>query len=257
MGVVYTATLSSLDSPSMTAKAETIKPVSEWESVRRQLHNEKEEPKKSETIKPLSLSDVLLKLLAENGHHFSQLGENESLTIVLTVHQSSVSSSSRKSSTGGSGTPAKSESKSSTGHSASYLSQARDLELLGGLHMKQGQYEEALKAFQKAIEVKQLDPNESMALYRKLAQCYLALERVAEAKAALDKTAEISKNAQDAADAKNKLPAANKPAAPALPAKLIISASKKLLGEIKTSRISFDDFRNQAHVETLHFGERR
>jgi tetratricopeptide (TPR) repeat protein len=251
---VYTATISSLQPAATT---ETARPVSEWESVRRQLHNEKEEPKKAEAVKPPTLSDVLLKLLAENGHHFSQLGENESLTVVLTVHRSNVSSSSRKPSTGGSGTPAKTEAKPSTGHSASYLSQARDLELLGGLHMKQGQHEEALKAFQKAVEVKQLDPNESMALYRKLAQCYLALERVAEAKAALDKTAEISKNAQEAADAKNKLPAANKPAAPALPAKLIISASKKLLGEIKTSRISFDDFRNQAHVETLHFGERR
>ncbi len=84
-GVVYTATLSSLQS---AAADEPAKPVSEWESTRRQLRNEKEEPKKPAASKPPDLSEVLLKVLAENGHHFAQLGENESLTVVITVHDS-------------------------------------------------------------------------------------------------------------------------------------------------------------------------
>jgi tetratricopeptide (TPR) repeat protein len=252
-GVVYTATLTSLQP---AAKTETPKPVSEWESVRRQLRNEQEESKKPEETKPPTLSDALLKVLAENGHHFSQLGENESLTVVLTVHEAKPTSSPQKSSGGGAGGSAKTESKPATGQSAAYRSQVRDLELLGDLHLKQGQNEEALKAFQQAVEVKELDPNESATLYRKLAQCYLALEKIAEARAALDKAAEISKNAQEAAATKNKQTTAKSPT-PTLPIKLIVSAPKKLLVEIKGGRITFDDFRRQALVETLRFGENR
>ena len=139
---------------------------------------------------------------------------------------------------------------------ASSSSKARDLELLGDLHLKQGQNEEALTAFQKAVELKQLDPKLSAALYRKLAQCYLALERIGEARSALDKAAEVLKNMQEAASAQNK-PAAAKPAA-ALPVKLIVSAPKKLLDQVKEGKISFEEFRRQATVETLKFdGKRR
>jgi len=76
-GVVYTATLSSLEASAKVQANEwkiglkLDRPVSEWESIRRQLRNEKEEPKKLEARKPPALSDVLLKVLAENGHHFS------------------------------------------------------------------------------------------------------------------------------------------------------------------------------------------
>src|SRR5262249_9187603 len=93
-GVVYTVTLSSLQ---LTAKVETAKPVSEWESVRREFRKEKETPKKSDAGKVAGLREVLLKVLAENGHHFSRLGENESLTIVVTVHEESKPQPPRKS----------------------------------------------------------------------------------------------------------------------------------------------------------------
>ncbi len=114
-GVIYTATVSSLRLSGKAERDSTVEALlttiaqqdSEWESVRRQVRNEKEKPKKPEASKPPSLSDVLLKVLAENGHHFSQLGENESLTIVLTMHETSPSSTAAKSA-GGS---AKEESK--------------------------------------------------------------------------------------------------------------------------------------------------
>jgi tetratricopeptide (TPR) repeat protein len=250
-GVVYTATLSSLQPATAN---ESAKPVSEWESTRRQLRNEKEEPKNPQASKPPDLSEVLLKVLAENGHHFSQLGENESLTVVITVHDNGQSAPAPKSGEGSAN--AKPQSPPAEEKDASASTKARDLELLGDLHLKQGQNEEALKAFQKALELKQLDPKQSAALYRKLAQCYLALEKIGEARSALDKAAEVLKNMQEAANAQNK-PAAKPPAA-ALPAKLIISAPKKLLDQVKEGKISFEEFRRQASVETLKFdGKRR
>jgi hypothetical protein len=78
-GIVYTATLASLQSRGK-AEAPLPPPVDEWETIRRQLRNEKEAPKTPEASKPPELSDVLLKMLAEHGHRFSQLRDNESLT---------------------------------------------------------------------------------------------------------------------------------------------------------------------------------
>jgi tetratricopeptide (TPR) repeat protein len=253
-GVVYTATLSSLDPPSKAAKAEIIKPVSEWESVRRQLHNEKEEPKKPEASKPQSLSDVLLKELAENGHHFSQLGDDESLTIVLTVHETSTSASTQKS--GGSGA-AKTESKAAnTSPGLDDRGKGGDLELLGDLHQRQGHYQEAITSFQKAMELKP-GSKEAASLYRKLAQCYLALERIEEAQTSLNRYTEFLKNAQLVRNPKSSSENAAKLSPTVLPVKLIISVPKKLLGEIKAGRISFEDFCRQANVESVRFGERR
>ena len=102
-----------------------------------------------------------------------------------------------------------------------------DLELLGDLHLKQGQYAEAIVAFQKAVDHKQLDPKVAAALHRKLAQCYLAVEKLAEARAELDKAAAILKNARDAADPRNTQISGPKSSPAALPVKLIVSAPEK------------------------------
>ncbi len=266
-GVVYTATLSSLQPPGKTAKTEPTKPISEWESVRRQIRNEKEEPKKPEASKPPSLSDFLLKELSENGHHFSQLSENESLTIILTVHEPNPPGPARKSKRGrGSGGSAKTDTKSANSGGGSDLrGKISDLELLGDLHMKQGQHEEAIAAFQKAVEL-QPGPKEAAGLYRKLAQCYLAQGKIDSARAALDHYAEFLKSAQEyneflksAEEIGNAEPKSSpaKPSAPALPVKLIISVPKKLLDEAKDGKLPFEEFRRRAHVETLRFGDRR
>lgn len=246
-GIVYTATLPSLQ---LTSKAEATKPISEWESVRRQLHNEKEGTQKPEAKKPPSVSDVLLKVLAENGHHFSQLGENESLMIVLTVHDASPSSTATKS-TGGS---AKTESKPVYGgsYSSSVSPKVRDLELLGDLHMRQEHFGMARDAFREALEFK---PARKLGakLARKLAQAYLMLNEIEKARGALDQALALTK---ESTDAKAKPTPATKPV-PALPIKLIISAPKKLLDEVKDGKLSFEEFRRRASVETLRFGDRR
>src|SRR5207253_823874 len=76
----------------------------------------------------------------------------------------------------GSQDPEKVGTASPTGQSPSAnLSSARDYELLGDLHLKQGRFEDAVKAFQKAIDQKP-DAKQMAAIYRKLAQVYLNLE---------------------------------------------------------------------------------
>jgi tetratricopeptide (TPR) repeat protein len=247
-GVVFTATLSSLQP---TAKTETAKPVSEWESVRRQVRNEKEEQKKADANKPQDLSDVLLKVLAENGHHFAQLAENESLTIILTVHEQNPAAKSA-------GPPNKTESKPPTSSSSSdSRAKIADLELLGDLHQKQGKFAEAIAAYQKAVDHKGMEPKVSASLYRKLAQCYLIVEKMEDARSALDNAARIMKNAQEAAAAKNKPASVSKPATPTLPVKVIISAPKKLLDEAKDGKLPFEEFCRRTSVETLRFENRR
>jgi tetratricopeptide (TPR) repeat protein len=246
-GVVYTATLSSLQP---AAKVEAAKPVSEWESVRRQLHNEKEEPKKPEASKPTALSEVLLKILAENGHHFSQLGENESLTLVITVHDAGQSKAAPPSG----GESAKTGSKPPTGDKddPSVSSKVRDLELLGDLHVKQEHYGQARDAFRQAMGLKP-GRKQTAALARKLAQAYLMLSNIEEARAALDRALALAK---EDADAKDK-PAPDNPSAAPLPVKLIISAPKKLLDRAKEGKMSIDEFRRGASVETLKFDNAR
>lgn len=272
-GVVYTATLSSLQ-PSEKARAEnslkaladssfadwsyglTARQDSEWDSVRRQVRNEKDKPKKPEGSKPPTLSDVLLKTLADNGHNFSLLGADESLTLVLTVHETPVPSSAQKSATGGPGVSARSGSQAQkpVGSSNRGSDVTTDLELLGDLHQKQGRFEEALNALEGAAAREPgPSPNEAFRLYRKMAQCFLALGQDEKARKALDHMNSLRKEARDAKD--KQAPAA-KPAA-ALPVKLIISAPKKLLDQVKEGKITFEEFRRQARVETLRFDDRR
>jgi tetratricopeptide (TPR) repeat protein len=256
-GVVYTATVLSLQPPS---KATTAGPVrlrltvhqsdSDWESIRRQIRNEKEQPKKAETSKPPTLSDVLLKVLAENGHNFSQLGENETLTLVLTVHETGSSSATPKS---GAASTNSIEYQAATSNRASEeRSQLRDLELLGELHLKQGKYEEAIRVFNRLL-AQTTSSKEVTELYRKLAQCYLMQGQEEKARAVLDQAIALMKKE---AEAKDKPLLAAKPAA-ALPVKLMISVQKKLLDQVKEGKITFEDFRRHAHVETLRFDARR
>ena len=253
-GVVYTATLSSLhpsakteaDSPvNVILDAVVVQRVTEWDSIRRQVRNEKEAPKKPEASKPPSLSDVLLKVLAENGHHFSQLGENESLTIVLTVHEPSPSTPAAKSGTGST----KRETKSSV--TQALLKEAGDLALLGSMHLKQAKYPEAIAVYQKLLSLAK-SPNQEADVRRMLAMCYAGMEDNEKAREEIDKAIDILKKAKESKEN----PTAAKPAA-TLPVKLIISAPKKLLDQVKEGKISFEDFRRQASVETLRFGDRR
>jgi tetratricopeptide (TPR) repeat protein len=88
-GVVFTATLPVLwEQVAKTVAAPVRKPLSEWEQVRRELRGEKiEAEEKAPPRHDDTLADVLVKMLAENGHNFSQLPENEQVTVALTLRR--------------------------------------------------------------------------------------------------------------------------------------------------------------------------
>lgn len=251
-GVVYTATVSSLK-PSAKAEPAKSKPVSEWERVRREIRNEKEEQKKPEAAKPPELSDVLLKVLFENGQHFSQLDAKEKLTIILTVHDHNPPAAAAKSA--GKKTN-KSTQPSANGkatipdptkeimHSSNML---RDLEMLGELHLKKGRYSEAIDQFQQILKLKP-PTNHAAMLQRKLAQCYLALGKDEEAQKALKMAIELGKKIEATKD----LAIANaKPAAAKLPIKMIISVSKGNIDRAVKEKMPFEEFRRLASVEMV------
>ena len=234
-GIIYTATLSSLQSRGK-AEAPPPPPVDEWESIRRLLHNEKEEPKKAEAGKPPELSDVLLKMMAEYGHHFSQLHDNESLTLILTVRDA--------------GSSATKPAKKAELNPAD-AQKVRDLERVADLHQKQGQYNEAIANYLRLVELN-LGPKQEATLHRKLAQCYLSLAQDEKARTELDAAQAQLKKEKDDKDKP-----ASKPAAAALPVKLMISVPKRLLDQMVTGKMPFDEFRRRASVRKLTFDEHR
>jgi hypothetical protein len=84
-GVVYTTTIPpGVMVPVMDGSATSVeKPLTEWERVRSEVRGEKPEPKKPKSNP--SLADLLLKTLAENGKHMTQLPDAESITVAVTL----------------------------------------------------------------------------------------------------------------------------------------------------------------------------
>lgn len=239
-GVVYTVTLPSLH-PAVKAKPVARK-VSEWDSVRRQVLEEKNQPSKPSEEKVPELKDVLLRVLAENGHHFKHLGDNESLTIVITVRDN------HHAPAPAANTPYESASATSaanTGKKEASSAHVQELELLGDLNLKRGHYGEAIAAFKKALE---LNPGvkQKASLHRKLAQAHLAQDQLDQAREELDLAAALLKKGPS-----TKMP----PPAPriplALPTKLIVSAQKKLLLQAGEDKLTEEQFAAQAHVERI------
>ncbi len=280
-GVVFTFIL---PPPPQDRKATSVpslpKPPSEWERIRKQLRGEKSEssPPEAKKKEP-SVADLVLEALAKNGHHFSQLGERESLTVsiifrpgeqpesgqallqaapvdsvYLTAELAAqeakeASSPGEKQPTSGSKKPAWGSTPADS--SADKGSSPRDYELLGDLHLKQGQSKDALQAYLKAVE-KNRDPQQAAAMYLKIAQLYLTLENnEAEARKAMDQAREhLAKLGAQKKDT----PKAKKPESP-LPPRLIITVSKELLDRAGTGKISLEEFKKAATLEYLPFSQ--
>jgi tetratricopeptide (TPR) repeat protein len=85
-GVVLTLTLPPQKNlkPNETATAE--KSLTEWERVRKEIRGEKPDGGDKKPKDP-TIADILIKVLAENGKHFTQLGPDETVTIVVTFRQ--------------------------------------------------------------------------------------------------------------------------------------------------------------------------
>jgi tetratricopeptide (TPR) repeat protein len=335
-GVVYTAALAAqFQEPVRHVSGPAVKPLSEWERVRKELHGEKPEPGKKDSLqKHDSVADTLLKILAENGHNFSGLADNEQVAVAITLRRGQdcmvchkavhgfgdvlhdagdvkkLSMDSFQPANGASKAgPQKSGGREKSqparegpnafhdlgaqhGHdfviamdSSGAKSDAQNLMLLGDLNMKQGRYKEAAAAYQKALDDHR-QSNRSLAAYgvsllqngedwrRELRGEIAAVElasKFAQAALAAGNPDDALKALQEVAQYSNRLERiskiwkeevrpnpGNKPSAKTaplpLPAKLIITAPKRLLDQVGAGKITFEEFKITASVQYLNFG---
>ncbi len=308
-GAVYTVTL---PPPPRVARPQgkkpPAKPLSEWDRTRRQIRGDNEESQyfadlESKQIEAwishfqdesphLWLTESILKILAENGHHFSQLPENESLTVAVTFRDSGqLRGQANQNANRGTleswgaqdqplqtwqnqqplqgldqwqiqqpaPTPGGDGGVGGPGPIAGggMGTSIRDFELLGDLHLRQGKAREAIKTYQQALNLN-MEPKQAAQIYRKIAQADLALEDDAAAKKALEMAQQLLKQQAQAAGgnaAKQQTGGnATKPqAASPIVSKLIISAPKRLLDQVAAGKVSFHDFEKQVALEYIGF----
>src|SRR5262249_13578352 len=87
-GVVFTLTLPPQKDLKPTDSAPAEKTLTEWERVRKELRGEKVEGAGGDKKpKEPTIADIVIKLLADNGTHFSQLAPDETVTVVVTFRQ--------------------------------------------------------------------------------------------------------------------------------------------------------------------------
>jgi hypothetical protein len=261
-GVVYTVTLPPVkhDVKAPAAKAPG-KTLSDWERVRNELHGTPSPADPAAASAPPSLADTVLRLLAKNGHHFTRLSAKERVTVVITFREPGGKTTATVSGVTRPGVPLYGTPNPMGPPGMAQLpggtpagtfvgarpSTARDYELLGDLHLRQGRAQEAGDAYRKALDALQgpgAKTADARTLWRKLAASALmkAEKSPSEVRDQLVKRAvEYLQRAQGAATAT--------PAAGRLPARLIISAPKELLDQAGPGKMSLAEFRRAARVE--------
>jgi hypothetical protein len=121
-----------------------------------------------------------------------------------------------------------------------------DYELLGDLHLKRGQAKDALAAYKKALET--AGPARRRVLIQKSAVAVLNLADRASSQAQKD---DLIDQAVKLLQQVQKQGKTAQPAAPPtrLPARLIVSAPKRLLDQVGGGKMTFAEFRRQVTVE--------
>jgi hypothetical protein len=271
--------------------AKPSQPLSQWERTRRELHGEKAEPEKERERQAPSLTEVMLKALAENGKHFTQLPDNEQVTIALTLfpgqacsnchlgkdvrgaavnalramHPSTPDGNAfQQYGPAGGNTPSSASGPSGTSSSTATSperTEARRLLLMGELHVKQNQVPQAIEVYEKAwgtyrnlLEDPKLagaPPDqrlqlEAVEVLSKLGQCF-AMQ--GDAERARKVAEELTQRSRKIGQAEGKTSSGTS----TLPAKLIVSASKKLLDQVGSGKMTFDEFKKAATVQYLDF----
>jgi hypothetical protein len=266
-GVVFTVTMPATgrDPRPRAAGPKETPGLSEWDREQRRLRGEPVPEQTGVTLREPPVGDALLKLLAENGKHFISLKDDERVAIAVTFRASAFHAK-PVTATSGQSTPFESTGTLNitgvgTVSVAAQPQSVRDHELLGDLHLKQGQPDSAIEAYRKAVKLadKESSENPSQAntdrhrdALIKLAQAYLAAGREQEGRStmqtAVNYTGKIAPPAPDASPA-------TKPSATARPARLTISAPKKLLDQVGNGKMSLEEFRKQATVEYVPGGK--
>ena len=243
------------------------KPLSDWDRTRQEVQGKKEVDRLFLRLKiqaqdicaPGTLTEAILKVLAENGHNFKQLAANENISVAITI----------------SGTltgPYLPLIKVNTAHyfpiPGDPLAEIKDIIGVGDLHARQNKHAEAAKSYADAIKRLEAKPlilkSEAIAetanklmeeaihllrqAYMKQAQALIGQNKVVEARAALDgaTTATVKVSAKPE-------PKASVSAQPkSTPAKLLITVSKKSMEELHAGKIDMDQFRKLAEVQTVN-----
>ncbi len=269
-GVVYTVTLPPTAHclKTTTAKA-SPKPLSDWERARSELRGNPAEPASAHAPAPPSLADTVLRALAKNGHHFKHLGPNEKLTVVVTFRRPGQGPGGPASAAsaalaqqgqptgvvpagGFSGSAATAQSGhapqsqpmfSGSGRPAS----ARDYELMGDLHLKQGRSGEAAQSYMKALELKPGGSGSAAVttLNRKLAQAYLQFAESMQS----PRRDEFVRRAIGLLERVAQETGAGQLAPAPLPGRLVVSVRKSVLEQAGSGKLPFAEFRQAAHVE--------
>jgi hypothetical protein len=282
-GVVYTVTMAPVPHATKTQTAKSApKALNDWERVRKELRGDKVEEAPPTLAAPPSLTDVILRVLAKNGRHFTSLGGKEKLTVVVTFRDPHTSAG-QPTPTGTAmmglqasgmpmgggmqgmspgGPPGMSGGFSGTVGSKGLFGQpggnrppqsARDHELVGDLHLKQNRTTEALQAYKNALGalVNEHGPAaeaQKRSLYRKIAQAYLSLADRSNPSSHEKIVAAAMKWLQAAQELKGGEPAA---ASTRLPAKLIITVPRSALDAAGTGGMNFEEFRRHSSVESV------
>jgi hypothetical protein len=280
-GVVYSATLpppmrSPL--PGRPGGPAPGTPLTPWEKTRKEIRGEKVDPEaKDAAVQAPPLADVILKVLADNGRHFN-LPADEVISVSVTFrgqmtcvqcHQVPLATFSAidrdTSSSPGKQEPHKapaSGTNPANDPNAALLLEIRNGQLLGDLHFKVGKYTDAVAAYKIALEkmAKAAPPHKATSddvpallaavdLFNALAKAQVAAGDSDAGRQALENAARLTKDAAALTGAADKTGAAASP----LPAKLIVTASKKLLDQVGDGKMTFEEFRKAATVEYLTF----
>lgn len=251
-GVLFTVTLpATARDPRPDGTRPEPKPDTDWERTRNQLRGEKVTPPDTTDKKQPSVGERVLTVLAKNGHNFSQLPADESVTVVL-VFRSDARNVQSPMLWGQATTWQGSTIDSVVQPPAAGGQAARDQQLLGDLHMKNGRVEEAIVAYTKALSVLGDDLTGPLAslhqhataleeLYDKLVQATAKAGKAEATRKLLDRLEEFKK--ANRAGSKGGT----------LPSRLILAAPKRLLDQVGTSKITYEEFKKAATVEYLTF----
>jgi hypothetical protein len=277
-GVVYSATLAPPSRPLLPqAVPAVVAPPTAWDQARAELRGEKRRPpEENAAARQASLTESILRLLAENGRHFRHLADNESITVALTFRRGVACTHCHAANWASTAASPYKHPNVLSAASASQPNAPVPVEttgrndpepyaneiLTGDLHVRQRRLDAAVQAYTGALhtlsqalnrekerhgvmEVKTLLASVEVA--NKLAQVHTALGRNEEAMKFLEVARKSAQWAEERAGQGKPGTGAGVP----LPSRLVVTVPKKVLEG--AGKMTFEDFRKAASVEYLTF----
>lgn len=255
--------------------------ASQWEKVRRELRG-KSPPGRStpalatrapDTPTRDQLTRRVLEVLAENGRHFRELPAEERLTVDIVFHNRDKSRSTKPHDQQGylwqgmGPGQSKQSAEWQLGWSGNarrpeqgflFITTSSAEENAGDLHMRQKNYAKAVEAYAKALKTHydpDVAPGIARSLYKKLAQAHVGAGQYDEAQQYLGLLNEGAGESNEAYGSQVQSLAAfdaeSGRSIAALPAHLIVSATKEQLDAVASGKMSREEFRQTAQIEYL------